>query len=332
VKVAIVHRSNTAARALELAVRNHGAYELAWVTSSAADVVQRSREQPADLILVDAGIREPTASELTRQIVALQAAAILLVATAGERSLSEVYEAMGAGALDVVAAPSLDARGGLQEAQPLLAKLTTVSRIIRRGASGRVPVQRAALPPLVAIGASTGGPQALHRILCSLPRPFRGALLIVQHVDQEFAAGLATWLEQGSGIKVELGARGHRPAAGTAILAASDGHLVMTADGTLAYSDEPRNVSYKPSVDALFHSLAEHWPLRATAVLLTGMGRDGALGMQRLRGAGWRTIAQDEASSVVFGMPKAAIQLGAAEKVVPVNDIARAIAMAVGQD
>jgi chemotaxis response regulator CheB len=112
---------------------------------------------------------------------------------------------------------------------------------------------------------------------------------------------------------------------GTALLAGSEGHLVLTPSGTFTYSDEPKESIHRPSVDVFFKSLAEHWPAQGIAVLLTGMGRDGAVGLHELRQKGWRTIAQDESSSVVFGMPKAAIQLGAAERTLGIGEMGPAI-------
>jgi two-component system chemotaxis response regulator CheB len=154
--------------------------------------------------------------------------------------------------------------------------------------------------------------------------------VIVQHVDSEFSVGLAEWLQEATGLRVGLAKTGSAPRDGEVLLATSEEHLVMTAAGTLAYSAEPKHAAYRPSIDVLFHSLAEHCTAPATAVLLTGMGRDGALGLKSLRDAGWHTIAQDEASSIVFGMPKAAIELGAAERVVPLDSMAAAIASACG--
>jgi len=113
--------------------------------------------------------------------------------------------------------------------------------------------------------------------------------------------------------------------AGVAYLASSQDHLVVTAGGTLRYRGEPRDLAHRPSVDVLFGSLVEHWRTPGVAVLLTGMGRDGAEGMRKLRCAGWHTIAQDQASCVVYGMPKAAVLLDAASQVLPLSEISRAV-------
>jgi two-component system response regulator WspF len=131
---------------------------------------------------------------------------------------------------------------------------------------------------------------------------------------------------------VTLIREGHHPGLREVLLSGTDDHLVMGEDRRLTYTCEPKALSYRPSVDVFFASLARNWPRPGVAVLLTGMGRDGAEGLLGLRAAGWRTIAQDEASSVVWGMPKAAAEIGAAEEVLPLSQIAVAIASRVPRD
>jgi two-component system, chemotaxis family, response regulator WspF len=179
--------------------------------------------------------------------------------------------------------------------------------------------------PLVAIGASTGGPPALAAILAQWPTDFPAAVVIVQHIDVEFAPQLAHWLGARSKVKVRLAIAGERPQPGTVLIAGTNDHLVMTPDRSLRYTPEPADNPYRPSVDALFNSLAAHWPAPGIAALLTGIGRDGAVGLLRLRKAGWHTLAQDEASSVIYGMPKAAVELGGAAAIVPLDEMAQQI-------
>jgi two-component system response regulator WspF len=183
----------------------------------------------------------------------------------------------------------------------------------------------------VAIGASTGGPAALEAILTRWPATFPAAVAIAQHIGPEFAGALAEWLGRRAPLTVALAAPGDRPRAGTVLIANGADHLIMTADGTWAYSAEPRDCPYQPSVDALFRSLAAHWPWPAVAVLLTGIGRDGAEGLLELRGKGWHTVAQDEATSVVYGMPQAAHRLGAARCVLPLDQIGTHVADRLGR-
>ena len=177
----------------------------------------------------------------------------------------------------------------------------------------------------MAIGASTGGPHALRTILSQWPRDFPAAVLVAQHISAEFADSLTAWLSNACPLTVRTARDGDRPQAGAVLVAATDDHLAMRPEGTLVYAKEPAGNPFRPSVDVLFQSLARHWR-PSVAVLLTGIGRDGAQGLLELRLAGWHTIAQDQRTSVVYGMPQAASQLGAAVEILPLEAIAAAVA------
>ena len=198
---------------------------------------------------------------------------------------------------------------------------------------GREPSRRNGLNPatprvrrhrdgqLVAIGASAGGPGALARILASLPGDFPAAVVIVQHVDARFAPDLAHWLDQLTPLRVRLAHEGDRPQAGTVLLARGEHHLVFGSSTRLTYTRIPLESVYRPSIDVFFKSLRRHWHGEAVGVLLTGMGRDGAEGLRALRERGCPTVAQDAATSAVYGMPRAAAELQAAGEILPLNRI-----------
>jgi len=333
-RIAVVHASSTALQAVNAALTQQGEYDVLWSARDGADAIRRVAEIAPELLLLDVSIAHPDSAEVTRRIMARSPCAVVLLAERPQAQTGAIYEAMGAGAVDVTTCPVLDEAGRLATAEPLLAKLRTMAKMLGHAHgphSARAPGPRrvgSADQKLIAIGASTGGPQALFKILAGLPPALEVPIVIVQHVDSEFSTGLASWLQDASGRRVELARSGSRAEPGGVLLAASNDHLVLTARGTFTYTIEPRELPYRPSVDVLFSSLAEHWPAPAVAVLLTGMGRDGARGMKRLKDAGWYTIAQDEASSVVFGMPKAAIELGAVEHVAALSGIAEAIVRA----
>jgi two-component system response regulator WspF len=192
-------------------------------------------------------------------------------------------------------------------------------------------VVRITVPPLAVIGASTGGPKALAAVLSDMPGDLDGAVVVIQHVDKMFSAGLVGWLAGITSLKVQLAVEGERPKAGIVYVAGTDDHLIFGRDFRFSYIAD-RNLPYHPSIDMFFKSvLTGYHPYlfprhtdqynRCVAVLLTGMGRDGADGMKALREAGWHTIAQDEATSVVYGMPRAARDIGAVEQVLPLQDI-----------
>lgn len=176
--------------------------------------------------------------------------------------------------------------------------------------------------PLIAIGGSTGAPTALVKILEKLPKDFSGAILIAQHLDEAYAKGLVDVLDKICDLPV-IGAKdGSAINAGYVMVSQSNNHLVINQLNRICYRYEPEGQLYRPSVDELFASLALHWQGPLCAVLLSGMGADGAKGLLALRRLGKYTIAQDERSCAVYGMPKAAAKLNAAADVLPPEDIA----------
>jgi chemotaxis response regulator CheB len=182
------------------------------------------------------------------------------------------------------------------------------------------------LAPILAIGASSGGPKALAEILSHLPKDLGAAVLVVQHADPEGSRDLIAWLAGLSALPVAAAKAGEAPRPGRVLVAKGGDHLFLSAGYTLEYTADPKDTPYRPSVDVLFASLAKNSPKLGAAVLLTGMGRDGAKGLLALRRVGWTTIAQDQATSEIYGMPKAAAQLHAAELVLPVSAMAAFLA------
>ncbi len=183
---------------------------------------------------------------------------------------------------------------------------------------------------LVAIGASAGGPAALATMLGALPKDFRAAIVIVQHVDEHMAEGMAAWLGQQCVLPVRVAMEGDRPTPGVVLIARTSDHLVLKTANRLGYTTEPRDYVYRPSVDAFFQSVKSRWEGEVVGVLLTGMGRDGAQGLKALRDQGRYTIAQDQESSAVYGMPKAAAAIGAAVDILPMKQIAGRLISAIG--
>lgn len=177
---------------------------------------------------------------------------------------------------------------------------------------------------IIAIGASTGGPKALLNLLRGLSAAPEVRILIVQHIAKGFAAGLATWLDRESPFAVRLAQAGDRLEPGLALVAPPHQHMELQGGRILLSGAAPRHAC-RPSVDALFESLALTAAPQVIGVLLTGMGRDGAAGLLALHQAGAQTIVQDQASSVIFGMPKAAIALGAAQQILPLEQIPAAL-------
>jgi two-component system chemotaxis response regulator CheB len=232
-----------------------------------------------------------------------------------------VASARAEGALDTLVPPAIWDGDALHRLHLQLRTLRGVPVITRRAV--RTPPAVRTRGEVVVIGASTGGPEALTVLLSGL-RGLSAPLLVVQHIAEEFVAGLASSLSQRAGLPVEVATHGSMPISGTVHLAPGGTHLRMSASGRLLLEPEPATL-HRPSVDELFASVAAAAGSAAVGVLLTGMGADGAQGLRRLRDGGAWTIAQDGPSSAVNGMPAAAVALGAAVEVLPLGDIANAV-------
>ena len=338
-RIAIVNDLRMAVEALRRAIVSAPEHEIAWIAKDGAEAVRKCAEDTPDLILMDLIMPVMDGAEATRRIMAETPCAILVVTATVQGNASKVFEAMGYGALDAVNTPVLGADGSAGGAEALLEKVRLIGRLVgASGSRGRpapasAGAQQAAgaPPPLVAIGSSTGGPKALTVVLGALPADFQAAIVVVQHVSKQFAEEMANWLDRQCPLRVRPAPDGGRPEAGTVFIPATDDHLVMTSERTLAFTPEPRDYPYRPSATVFFESLAAHWPTPSVAALLTGMGSDGAEGLLDLRRAGWHTIAQDQATSVVYGMPKVAAQIGAAVEVLPLEKIGPALIREVGR-
>lgn len=325
-KIGIANDVAMAAEALRRVVAATTEHQVVWIARTGLEAVRMCAEQRPDLILMDLNMPELDGVEATRQIMERSPCAILVVTGAPQDNVSQVFRALGAGALDVTATPIL--AGAIGGDSALLAKIKTISKLVK--ASGAEPkVQRtapdggAAVRHLLAIGASTGGPVAVAHILAQWTPPAGTAIVVVQHIDENFGAYFAKWLGEHTAIPVKVIEDGDPLEPDCVQIARTNDHLTLNARHRLHYAGEPRDYPYRPSVDVFFDCVARHWAGEATGVLLTGMGRDGAAGLLAMRQAGKTTIAQDQASSAVYGMPRAAADIGAAQHIVSLDQIKR---------
>jgi two-component system response regulator WspF len=331
-RIAIVNDLMMAVEALRRVVVSRPDYTVAWVARDGAEAVAKCAADCPDMILMDLIMPVMNGVEATRQIMRDSPCPVLVVTATVDGNLSLVFEAMGHGALDAVNTPVLGGDGQLAGAQALLRKIEIIGSLIARPVStGSVGLEvgtryrMQGQLPLVVLGASTGGPAAISEILGRLPATLNAGIVIAQHIGKEFAHELALWLGTSCRLSVRVATPGCRPEPGVVWLAGTNEHMVLTKQGTLEYVVEPASCFYRPSVDVFFSSVAANWASAGVAILLTGMGRDGGAGLLALRRCGWRTIAQDKATSVVYGMPRAAAELGAADNILPLCDIADAL-------
>jgi len=329
VKVAIAHPDRATVSRLQTLLAEQPGIRVAWTADTAQRLLATCAVRTPDLLLMGLDFPGLAAGELTRRLMTASPCSILLLNQGCDPCFGRVFEALGQGAADAAVLPPAHSWNRPESWADLLNRLDTLRTLAGHGRkvpAARSPADaappRLRLPPVIAIGASTGGPRALAAVISSLPRELPATVVIVQHLDFHFTEGLAEWLNLSAALPVAALTGETRLEPGRIWVAARPEHLIVTDALTLGWTDAWPDLTIRPSIDVFFKSLAAHAPLRGGGILLTGMGRDGAEGLLALRRAGFFTVAQDEASSVVYGMPKAAAQLGAAETILPLDAIA----------
>jgi len=296
--------------------------------ANGADAVSLSKVLKPDIIIMDILMPLMGGLEATEAIMAQNPTPILILSsTVDEKDVKLAFRAIKRGALDVMGKPAISGTGSqadffsrLREKILLLARIKVIRHTQRPDRLKSAPPAKAATRNILAIGASTGGPKAVMSIIKTLPQDFSGAIFIVQHISSGFARGFAHWLDLESHIPVRLAETGDVPTVGTALVAPTDCQMILD-NGGVKIVDAPAVNCCRPSIDVFFESLALRRGGDTVGLLLTGMGRDGAHGLLQLKENGALTIAQNEESCVVFGMPKAAIALNAADEVLPLETI-----------
>jgi two-component system chemotaxis response regulator CheB len=323
--------------------------ELIGLASDPIFAMEKMRAQWPDVIVLDVEMPRMDGITFLRKIMAERPTPVVVCSTLTEKGAETTLQALSAGAFTIITKPKVGLKTFLQDAaEDLLSAVKAAAaanpRLLRTTSAPplRPPAKLnadAVLPAsghramaettdrLVAIGTSTGGTQALEAVLTALPRVSPG-IVIVQHMPEKFTASFAERLDSICEIDVKEAENNDRVLAGRALIAPGGKHMMVKRSGAYYYvevKDGPLVNRHRPSVDVLFRSVAHCAGKNALGVIMTGMGDDGARGLKELRDTGAHTIAQDEASCVVFGMPKEAIKLGAAAQVLPLANIATEI-------
>jgi len=332
-RIAIVDDTVLVAEGLRRIVEESGEHNVIWVAHNGIEAVDHCHRDTPDLLLMDLIMPVMEGVEATRLIMASSPCPILIVSASITKYAPQVFSAMGFGAIDAVNTPSIDLAGPSSEKDLLLAKINTIAKLAADAIPSKprplvsklatsTPVVQHSKNPLIAIGCSAGGPQALQEILSSLPSDFPVPIVVIQHIDELFSNDMSEWLDAHCSLNVRIANHLDSPEPGVVLLGGMSDHLVLNRSQKLEYTENPVDLVYRPSVDVFFQSAIKYWDGDITAMLLTGMGRDGSQGLLDCRGKGFYTIAQDEETSAVYGMPKAAAKLNAAVDIMPLEKIA----------
>ena len=347
VRVLIAEDSSTARELLVSLFRDDAGTEVAGEAVNGVQAVELTKQLRPDLVVMDIQMPRMDGFEATKRIMIKAPTPVIIVTAAHDpRDVEMSLRAVRLGALTLLPKPTGPGAASFgAEAHRLvsLAKALSQVAVVRRrwpsddsGPAGAaathvsIPVPDLGDPvQVVAVAASTGGPAALYRLLEQLPRDTDVPVLVVQHIADGFSQGLATWLGSGTALPVKLASHGEPLLGGTVYVAPCRSHLGVGHDRSVVLSDAAPVGGFRPSATVLFRSVAAVYGRAAAGVILTGMGQDGCEGLADLRKAGGRVLAQDEASSVVFGMPGAVVSAGLADVVAPVGRLAACLSTLV---
>lgn len=334
VNVLIVDDSEMTRGILRRMLESDPAIQVIGIAENGKQAFDQVQKLKPNVVLMDINMPVMDGFEATEQIMAFCPTPILILSSAlNKGGVYTTFNALAIGAVDVMEKPTMSPNASWSEiGSPLVRKVKLVSQakvlthlkgkrkkpsLLQEGDSVR-PLNNC---DLVGIGASTGGPSVVMRILKALPPDYNAAVLVVQHMANGFTENFVEWLGSACKIKIKLAEEGEKVEKGKVFVAPDGFHTVVGKRKTirLISGDAVNNV--KPSVDVLFNSIAEEYGSHAVGVLLTGMGADGADGLKRIKVSGGATIAQSEESCTIFGMPKAAIERGAAVGILSIEDI-----------
>lgn len=305
--------------------------KVAGEAQNGREAVEKSRELKPDIITMDIEMPVMDGLEAIENIMAADAVPILVVTTRSDAQTA--YAAISKGALDLVVKPevSIDAAREFIHKVKLLSGVKVIRHIGRKyRAVERKPVinndfKWDAPDSIIAIASSTGGPEAISIILPDLPAKLPCPVVIAQHISDGFVSGMVEWLEKITKLNVKVGIEGEALEAGTVYVSPSEKHMEVNSARRVSLVERKPKDIYRPSCDMLLSSVARVYGPRSIGIILTGMGSDGAAGMKKIKEAKGITIAQDQKTSVVFGMPKVAIDSGCIQKILSVDEISSEI-------
>ncbi len=335
IKVLVVDDSALIRQVLSEILNQAGDIEVVGTAQDPIFAMEKISRLKPDVITLDVEMPRMDGLTFLGKLMKSNPIPVLMVSALTQKDARVTIEALELGAIDYIQKPTIDVAKGVVELGEEIVRKVRIAANARAkiGAGGRRPRPVPSIcgfsttDKIIAIGASTGGTKAITDIVSTLPETTPG-VVIVQHMPPAFTRSFAKRLNSLSRLDVKEASTGDRIVRGTVLIAPGNKHLVIRRNGAMYYTevkDGPMVNFVRPSVDVLFNSVAEQAGRNAVGVILTGMGEDGAKGLLEMKRKGAFTIAQDEASSIVFGMPKKAIEIGAAERVASLEEIPRII-------
>ena len=339
IRVVVVDDSPTSRQVLVAILRADHEIEVVGQAADGLEAVEMVKRLHPDIVTMDVQMPKLDGFAATKRIMVEAPTPILITTSVDPHVLSVSLEAVRMGALAVHAKPGAPTAPAFdEEARELVRQVKAMSyvKVVRHyePSPAQVPVMQTlataalhAIPAeVVAIAASTGGPGAIHSILTTLPADYPVPILVVQHLSRGFIPGFAGWLDKASPVRVKPAEEGEALRPGTVYVAIDDHHLCVTPSRRIHLSTAEAVGGFRPSGTVLFESVAAAFGSRAVAVILTGMGRDGVDGLRAIRRMGGRTVAESETTSVVYGMPAAAVGAGLADFILPLEQVCAALA------
>ncbi|MCI0563451.1 MAG: chemotaxis response regulator protein-glutamate methylesterase [Nitrososphaera sp.] len=345
-RVMVVNDSTLVREWLSGIIRSHPKFELCGTARNGDDAMEKVGKMNPHVILLDLEMPNMDGITFIEKLMAVRPTAVVVVSAYGGSGISGdiVFESLDAGAVDFISIPppglglnklkdDLIERietAGMIDTHQLMPRKESPRPAWRSAAAFKSAPTRSTEHKVVVIGASTGGPRLITQIFSSLPESLPASILVVVHISASFTKSFAQHLSRVSKIKVKEASDGEPLEDGTAYVAPGDYHMSVTKDRTIRLTKGPKIHGVRPSINISMISASEVFGPNIVGTLLTGMGQDGAFGMKMIKRRGGKTIAQDKSTSIVYGMPKAAVELGAVDEIVPAHRIASAIVEATG--
>jgi two-component system, chemotaxis family, protein-glutamate methylesterase/glutaminase len=342
IRVIVADDSATARQLLRAILERDGDIDVVAEAHDGAEAVRLVGDHRPDLVVMDVHMPVADGLEATKEIMMRAPTPILIVSAVSPRDVDLSLSATQAGALMALAKPTNvgtplfdDAAAEMRDMVRAMSQVKVVrrwSQVVAARQEVRVKPAANARFELVAMAASTGGPAALRRLLMDLPRTFPAPILLVQHIARDFTAGFCEWLGGSCALHVKLAEHGETARAGTVYIAPDSSHMGVSADGQVRLTYAPPISGFRPSATHLFTSAAAAYGERLLAIILTGMGSDGADGLRLAHDAGAYVIAQDESTSVVYGMAQEAVNRGAVDAIIPLDLMAARVSELVTRE